>query len=91
VREGGAPKSQGVSGVCVSVAMRESLQDLGELCDRVIVQCFLPDRVLRMVHACSFYSLKEVQGYKMLCGRSLPGKQLRGLGRPYPVASWSVL
>jgi hypothetical protein len=27
--------------------------------------------VSRMVHACSFYSLKEVQGYKMLCVREI--------------------
>jgi hypothetical protein len=46
----------------------------------------------RMVPACSFYSLEEVQGYRMLvCGRSLPGKQPEGLGGSYPVASWSVL
>jgi hypothetical protein len=46
----------------------------------------------RMVLACSFYSLKEVQHYKMLvCERSLPGKQPWGLGGPYPVALWSVL
>jgi hypothetical protein len=33
-----------------------------------------------MVPTCSFYSLKEVQGYKMLvCGRSLLGKQPWGL------------
>jgi hypothetical protein len=24
-----------------------------------------------MVHACSFYSLKEVEGYKMLCVREI--------------------
>jgi hypothetical protein len=35
----------------------------------------------RMVPACSFYSLKEVQGYKMFVrGRSLLEKQPQGLG-----------
>jgi hypothetical protein len=35
----------------------------------------------RTVPACSFYSLKELQGYKMLVrGRSLLEKQPRGLG-----------
>jgi hypothetical protein len=64
--------------VCVRAALLEPSQGPGELCDRVIVSCFLPNRAcpLGTVPACSFYSLKEIQGYKMsVCGRSLPGKQ----------------
>jgi hypothetical protein len=35
-----------------------------------------------MIPACSFYSLKEVQGYMMLAyGVSLPGEELGGLRR----------
>jgi hypothetical protein len=46
----------------------------------------------RTVPACSFYSLKEVQGYKMLVrGRSLLEKPPRGLEGPYPAATWSAL
>jgi hypothetical protein len=50
------------------------LQGLGELCVLVFV------RVPRTVPACSFYSLKEVQGYKMLvCDVILVGE-----GAPRP-------
>jgi hypothetical protein len=36
----------------------------------------------RMIPACSFYRLKEVQGYKMLaCGVTLLVEEPRGLGR----------
>jgi hypothetical protein len=41
------------------VTLPEPSQGLGELCVRAFV-------CLRTVPACSFYSLKEVQGYKML-------------------------
>jgi hypothetical protein len=35
-----------------------------------------------MIHACSFYRLKEVQGYKILaCGATLLVEEPRGLGR----------
>jgi hypothetical protein len=59
------------------VALLESSQGSGESCGRVMPSSH---RLLRTVPACSFYSLKEVQGYKMLvCGRSLPRKQPWGL------------
>jgi hypothetical protein len=61
VREGGTPKSQGVSGVCVS-------DSAGALARprRVICSCVM---CLGTVPACFFYSLKEAHGYKMLvCG-----------------------
>jgi hypothetical protein len=52
------------------VALLEPLQGPGESSDRVMPSFF------RTVPACSFYSLKEVQGYMMsVCGRSLPRKQ----------------
>jgi hypothetical protein len=36
----------------------------------------------RMIPACSFYSLREVQGYMMLAyGVTLPVEEPRGLGR----------
>jgi hypothetical protein len=56
VREGGVPKSQGVSRVCVTLLV--SSQGRGELFVRVSVSWNDPTR--------SFCSLKEVQGYKML-------------------------
>jgi hypothetical protein len=38
------------------------------------------------------FSLKEVQGYKMLCVREiLIGEAASGPQGPYPVVSWSVL
>jgi hypothetical protein len=46
------------------------------LCEGFTTSLF---RVSRMVLACSFYSLKEVQGYKMLCVReSLVGEAASG-------------
>jgi hypothetical protein len=78
VREGGAPKSQGVSGVRTRVTLLEPSQGLGESFARVLSCAYVRVSLLvffvssRMVPACSFYSLKEVQGYKMLVrGRSL--------------------
>jgi hypothetical protein len=69
---------------CACVWLCWSLRKVQE--SRVIMSSF------RTVPACSFYSLKEIQGYKMLvCRRSLPGMQPWGLERPYLVASWSVL
>jgi hypothetical protein len=54
--------------VCVCVTLPEPSQGPGELCVRVS----LPG----MVPACSFYSLKEVQGYKILvCGMILVGER----------------
>jgi hypothetical protein len=49
-----------------------------------------------MIPACSFYSLKEVQGYMMLAyGVTLPVEEPRGLGRAlsgggvvYTVEAW---
>jgi hypothetical protein len=43
-----------------------------------------------MIPACSFYSLKEVQGYMMLvCGVTFVGGGASG--EPYLVATWSAL
>jgi hypothetical protein len=60
VREGGAPKSQGVSGLCVCDSAGALVRStrviyLSVLC----LSC-------GTVPACSFYSLKEVQDYKIL-------------------------
>jgi hypothetical protein len=75
VREGGAPKSEGVSGVCVCVTLLMPSQGPGEL--YVCVSILLS---LGMVHAFSFYSLKEVRGYKML----IRGVTLVGEGAQRP-------
>jgi hypothetical protein len=78
VREGGAPKSLGVSGVCVCVCVCvcDSASALARS-RRVICLCVV---VFGTVPACSFYSLKEVQGYNMLaCGVILVGE---GAQRP---------
>jgi hypothetical protein len=82
MRWGGAPKSLGVSGVRARVTLSDPSQGPGESLARVFscacvrVSLLVFPMSSRMVLACSFYSLKEVQGYKMLvCGRSLPGKQ----------------
>jgi hypothetical protein len=60
VREGGAPKSQGVSGVCVCDSVGALARSKRVICSSILcLSC-------GTVPACSFYSLKEVQGYKML-------------------------
>jgi hypothetical protein len=78
MREGGASKYQGVSGVRTRVTLPEPSQGLEESFARVLSCAYMRVSLLvfsvssRMVPVCSFYSLKEVQGYKMLVrGRSL--------------------
>jgi hypothetical protein len=63
----------------VCATLLEPSQGLGELSARVSL-CVVAVVVLSspgslgMIPACSFYSLKEVQGYKMLaCGVTLAG------------------
>jgi hypothetical protein len=59
----------------------------------VVVVALLFSVPFGMIPACSFYNLKEVQGYKMCdmwcdpCWR----RSLEASGGPYPVATWSAL
>jgi hypothetical protein len=74
VREGGAPKSQGVSGECVCDSARALAISRRVFCSCVYLMSS------RTVPPCSFYSLKEVQGYEILVrGVNLVGK---GAQRP---------
>jgi hypothetical protein len=78
------------------VTLLEPSQGPEELCVAAVVLlllfvsvCFL---VPRTVPACSFYSLKEVQCYKMLvCGAILERERAEASGGPYPMASWPAL
>jgi hypothetical protein len=90
VREGGAPKSHGVSGegggVCDSAgylarSRRVAYSYLALCCYGGSVElCSTEFSSLEMIHACSFYSLKEVQGYMMLAyGVTLPVEEPGGL------------
>jgi hypothetical protein len=89
VREGGAPKSQGVSGEsgCVRLCWcPRKVQKSYLLVSRVVLcccgGCSLLSGPCGMILACSFYRLKEVQGYKMLvCGMTLLVEEPRGLRR----------
>jgi hypothetical protein len=82
---------------CVCVTLLEPSQGSGESCAHVLFCACVRVPLFfrpcpRTVPACSFYSLKEVQGYKMLVhGRSLLEKQPQGLGGPYPVATLYAL
>jgi hypothetical protein len=69
VRERGCPQvSRWECSACVTLS--EPSQGPGESCARVLSYvCVMPSSSFsypRTVPACSFYSLKEVQGYKML-------------------------
>jgi hypothetical protein len=93
-REGGAPKSHGMSGegggcVCDSAGYLARSKRVAysylELCcyggsvELCSTEFSFP---LGMIPTCSFYSLKEVQCYMMLAyGVTLPVEEPRGLGR----------
>jgi hypothetical protein len=87
VKEGGAPKSQGVSGEgeCVRLCWcPRKVQESYLLVSCTVLLCWLFSffRLPRMIPTCPFYRLKEVQGYKMLaCGVTLLVEEPRGLGR----------
>jgi hypothetical protein len=90
VREGGAPKSQGMSRECVCDSASALARSRRVICSCVVSPCVVVVVVfccrcllwssVGMVHACFFYSLKEVQGYKML----VRGVTLAGEGAQRP-------
>jgi hypothetical protein len=94
MREGGAPKSHGVSGeggggVCDSASYLARSRRVAYL---YLALCCYGGSIelcstkfsfpLGMTLVCPFYSLKEVQGYMMLaCGVTLSMEEPGGLGR----------
>jgi hypothetical protein len=89
VREGGGPKSQGVSGMCACDSAGDLARSRRVVCScvyLVLFRCSWSSSPSETVPACSFYSIKEVQGYKMLVrGAILVGE---GAQRPREGLIW---
>jgi hypothetical protein len=67
VKEEGAPRSQGVSEMCACDSAGDLTRSRRVVCSwmcLVLLHCSWSP-LFRTISACSFYSLKEVQGYKM--------------------------